>query len=1339
MSEHPGADVMMAPRSPSPFHIIAIGASAGGLQALEELFANMSPDLGAAYVVIQHLSPDFESKMDELLRRQTSIPVVTVTDGMRVEPNHIYLPPPRADMIISGGRLLLTDRPKNEVFRLPIDHFFRSLAQDIGRFAIGIVLSGTGSDGSRGIGEIHEAGGLVIAQTTETARFDGMPRNAQATGVVDLVLAPHEMSDALTDYVGHMRAGGDGHPFVGSARDQDSVEAILHLIKDRHGLDFGDYKPTTVGRRIWRRIALSRITGIDEYLRVLREQPEEIDALYHELLIGVTRFFRDHETFAYLKEQIVEDLVSGAADETGLRVWIPACSSGEEVYSFAMMFDEEATRQKRYGLPIKIFATDVDDVALSIANKGLYSEEALLDVPQDLREKYFRPDATGYFRIAKSIREKVVFARHDILSDPPFTGLDFISCRNLLIYLKPNAQKKALTLFHFALKQSGMLLLGSSETPGPFETELEAVSSRHRVFRKSRDVRLSPEPRLFYTRPLAGTRIDPGQPRISDARLLSVYERLVGEHVPPSLLVDQQHCVVHAFAGAEELVRFRGGRLSTNVLDLLPSDLKMAVAGALRHAEREGEVSRYTGIRVEDGAGPVQYEVVVKPINVSRAESFYLITLLRTEAGPPADGVEAREASDVSRDYIEGIESELRYTQENLQATVEELETSNEELQATNEELVASNEELQSTNEELHSVNEELYSVNIEYQEKIEQLTRLTDDMDNLLQSIDVGVVFLDADLRIRKFTNQVAATFNLIPQDVGRRFDNFANSIRHDGLLNDIESVLETGKTIERDVEDNEGSFYLLRILPYRDSTAEITGVLITLIDVGHLKRAEADIGRLSAIVEQSHDAIIGVDLEGRVVSWNSGARRLYGFGGDEARGRLLHELVQGDRAVFEELVMAASRGEARAEVEDLQRHRNGLERMVGVSMSPLRDERGEIVAASVIARDVTERKRAQEQVQRSIKQRDIFLALLSHELRNPLMALLTASRLFLDHDSDEDQREKAADVVRRQTLHMARLLDDLLDVSRMRQDKIEMRREKIDLRDTIPDVLDEVRALAEERGINFDVEISDDPLLLFGDRTRLKQLQANLLTNAFKFTGRGGRVVLRVFRIQDEACIHVEDEGVGIDPLLLDSMFDPFVQGRSNETSTFGVGLGLGLSLVDTVARAHGGTVTATSLGEGHGATFEVRLPLGGFTDGEGFVEQAPEQSFLDGAGSHRVLFVEDQDDNRMLMELALKSFGYDVVAVGTGEEAIQALAGDAFSVGVIDVGLPDMTGLDVARRARELQGAKIRLLAVTGHGRQKDRDRILEAGFDLHLVKPVDIEQLVASIEGDSPVST
>lgn len=1311
--------------------VVSLGASAGGLEALEKFFDTVPADSGLAFVVVQHLSPDFKSLMNELLARHTKLKIHRVEDGMEVEPNAIYLIPPKKEMIVADGKLLLTDKDPSQGLSLPIDTFMRSQAQEYGEQAIGVVLSGTGSDGTRGIRAIHEAGGFVIAQDESSANFDGMPRSAIETGIVDAVLPPHQIAEEI---LRHLRGDTDSVVTLedGKLISEAGISELFIALREAYGIDFSYYKPTTVTRRVERRLQLTGCLDLSDYVRSVLSDKDELNALYRDLLIGVTKFFRDADAFRNLEVEVIPQLLSRVPADEELRVWIAGCATGEEAYSVAILLNEALSGRSR-PLNVKVFATDVHHTSIEIASSGIYSEDALSEVSSERLQRYFRKSGSGY-QVTPELRKMIVFAPHNVVKDAPFTKLDLICCRNLLIYLQPDAQAKALSLFHFGLRAGGFLFLGPSESTADLDEEFEAVDRHWKVFRKRRDIRLPSNLRLPLSPGLERLRAVPGTNQaalkaIPEIHLLKAYDALLEDYVPASLLVDEHRKLVHSFTGAGKFLAVPDGRPPDDVLEYVNPDLKLALAGALQRAMKEKLPVVYGKISSDSIGEGQQLRLSVRPIAIrSTGEDYYLISFETRKKEPlQLKAPDEIDLDGVSLDRINELEEELQYTKENLQATVEEMETTNEELQATNEELVASNEELQSTNEELHSVNEELYTVNAEHQKQITELTELTDDMDNLLRSTEVGTIFVDRDLTIRKLTPQIAHIFQLVPQDVGRTLNAFTHSIKHDSLMEDVKHVIASEKSFELDVQDRHGAWYFLRILPYR-SRERVDGAVLTLTDIDSIKRSEEQLRRLSKVFMDGADPIIIEDLEGQIVDLNQEAERAYGWSRDELIGKNISFLVpenQRDRSV--QLRQRCRDKESLRNVETWRQSKSGDSRPILLTLSLLSGEDGEPVGIATIAKDITARKAAEEEAHREVKRRDEFLAMLSHELRNPLGAVANAARILEHKKISPSAISASSNVILRQTGQMACLLNDLLDVSRITQGKIDLRKEVFDLSKIVDDAIQAARAEIEQRGHQLEVSAPDKAIYVEGDPSRLLQILENLIVNAAKYTPNGGRISLALTSEDGHACIRVEDDGNGIAPELLCTIFDLFVQGENPIDRSDG-GMGVGLSLVKMLVELHGGTVTANSAGIDKGSLFTVKIPI---STKEPTVD-GPLSDFAADT-SARVLIIEDNDDSRNMLKQLLEIEGYRVSVAADGESGYLAIQAEESDIALVDIGLPKMDGYQVARKVRaELTNRNIRLVALTGYGRPEDHQKVLEAGFDEHVVKPVAPEDLARVLQ-------
>ncbi|MBC7974093.1 MAG: response regulator [Myxococcales bacterium] len=1147
--------------------------------------------------------------------------------------------------------------------------------------------------------------------------------------------------------------------------DDPSMNSILQLLRDQFGIDFSLYKTTTVTRRIQRRIGLLFHKSVQAYAEQLEHDAEELNSLYQDLLIGVTQFFRDPEAFSLLERDIIPQLLDQVPPGEDLRVWAAGCATGEEAYSLAMMFHEHMTARER-PINLKILATDVHPLSLEVASAGLYGEDQLANVSQARLDRYFTRRAGG-LQVTQDLRQLIIFARHNVTKDAPFTKMHFISCRNMLIYFQNPAQRSVLSLFHFGLVSQGVLFLGASESVGPLADEFVTIDEHWKIYRKRRDIHLLTQMRLPMAR--GGVRRPPmaielPRPPSTDPVLLHTYDKLLDRFMPPSFLVDSELGLIDSFAGAEELLKVRRRRPSSHILELIDGELRTVVGGAIQRALKEQGAVSYTGVRVPDGPDgerrcTLQAEAFLHPRTGTRHVLVSFHGLTESQPRPTNGDRAAAPSVDVdsfSRDHLSELETELAYTRETLQATIEELETSNEEMQATNEELVASNEELQSTNEELHSVNEELYTVNAEYQQKIVELKELNTDMAHLLEGTDVGTVFLDRELRVRRLTSRIASVFRFQPFDIGRRISDFSHNIVRPQLIDDIERVCATGQVIEDEVRDRGSVPYFLRILPYRitrtgepdpgDDASKIDGVVLTLTDISALDKARAHLAELSAIVESSDDAIIGNTLAGKITTWNRGAVRLYGYPAGEAIGHGLDMLMQeGTEAELVPLLDRIRRGETVEHVRLLSRHRDGHHVEVSTMISPIQDRVGLIVGVSAIGRDIVPLIDAQraleghqrritsllEQAEEGARRREQFIAMLSHELRNPLAAVMNATTLIKKQPELESVSRCQA-VIERQARHMKRLLDDLLDVSRITRGKFQLVDDDIDLRTSIEAAIESTSPLFTERGVKLETSLPRQPMPVRGDAGRLMQVVVNLLSNAANYSPRASTVRLLVTSEHGRGVLRVMDHGVGIESELQSKIFDLFVQSEQRLDRSRG-GLGVGLSLAKNIVDLHGGTIEVQSDGPGKGSDFKVTLPL------------LPSSRALAGAEMPqlprsdrcRIVLVDDQADSREMLRMLLESRDHVVIDVEDGPSAIEVISREKPDVAFIDIGLPAMNGYEVAQRLRGQPALNdVLLVALTGYGAPSDVSAAHAAGFDEHLIKPAELAKLEKILAARKP---
>ncbi|MGM0501201.1 MAG: chemotaxis protein CheB [Bacillota bacterium] len=958
------------------FYIVAIGASAGGLEALNSFFDNLPANINLAFVVIQHLSPDHESHMVDILAKHTLMDVHEVHDGMILKPNSIYLIPPKKEMTIFHRKLLLKDREKTDSYlNLPIDKFFRSLADDQGDQAIGIVLSGTGSDGTRGIRAIKEENGMVMVQDPEDAKFDGMPHNAISTGVVDYILPVVKMGQKLIDYVRHPYISKDEHLVEVENSETDILTKILAALNDEVGVDFTYYKESTIIRRIERRMVINQIEKLEDYFSFLQEDVAELRTLYKELLIGVTEFFRDEEAFAILEEEVIPEIVAGKNSGDEIRVWVNGCSTGEEAYSLAILF-QEYLEKKSLNLEIKIFATDISKTAIRQASIGEYPVSIAADISLKRLEKYFIKQGDRY-KINKKVRKKVIFSVHNIIKDPPFHKLDLVTCRNLLIYLKPKAQYKVFSIFHFALRNDGFLFLGSSESIGDMQSYFATYNSKWRLYRCrnkdganiSKDAISDLNLKTDFDSAKFKSDLNLGynhhQKRIQNNLGEKINQKLISKYVPTSAIIDEDDQLIYVVGDINRFLQLPVNKVSLNILEMSPESLSLILSVAINRVRRENEEVIYKSFELEERDQIGLIDVKVSPVMTDQNErDLIVISFIEVGQTKQTDQIEEVKAGS-NNDRIDELEKELDYTKENLQSTIEELEASNQELQATNEELLAANEELQSTNEELESVNEELITVNSEHQEKIEELTRLNNDINNLLKSTNIGTIFLDEDLRIRKFTPVVKDNFNLKDRDVGRPLHDISHSIKYEGLFTDCEEVLETLIPKQTRVEARNGDWYLLKILPYRTEQDEIKGVVVTFIDITELKLANKHLQKLKDAVEKSPYMILITDTDGVIEYANKALIRKTGYSSKQLIGATpkLLKSDQTSEAKYKRLWNTITAGE-KWKGEFCNQKQNGQLYWERAIIFPLLNEHGEISSYIKFAENIDAQKSREKEL---------------------------------------------------------------------------------------------------------------------------------------------------------------------------------------------------------------------------------------------------------------------------------------------------------------------------------------------------------------------------------------
>jgi len=1341
------------------FPVVGIGSSAGGLQALLTFFENMPPDSGMAFVIILHLAPEHESSVAHILQRVTPMAVVQVAEPVAIEADHVYVIPPNHDLAMSDGELRLSSPTRIVGKHIAIDLFFRSLAEAHQERAVAIVMSGTGADGAAGLARVKERGGITLCQAIEDAEYGDMPRAAIGTGTVDFVLPVAQMPQRLVELWRnasriHLPTAGtnaslrviEERDADDSKRSKEALRDIMALLRKYSKNDFRHYKQATVLRRIERRLQVNALPDLPAYRDYLREHPEEALPLLQDMLISVTNFFRDPQAFEALAQEALPGLLQGRSPDEPVRVWVVGCATGEEAYSVTMLLQEQMEAQHCTS-ELQVFASDIDEKAINFGRNALYPPAIAADVSPERLGKFFALEQDRY-RVVKTVREKVLFALHNVLRDPPFSKLDLICCRNLLIYLDRQAQSQVLEIFRFALKSQGCLFLGSSESVDAGNNFFVAVDKKQRIYKTNPHAQVPLHAPVTLSLPrvsVSASHKSQSRHEASPASFARLHRKFLDEMVSPSVLVDEQHTIVHLSEGAGRFLLPASGKPSLNLMANVPPELTTELRTALFQAAHSSGMVQSVPVKVPRNGGQTLVRLSVQAFGVGSNEPPLLLVMFEdvTEKLPQPP---LQSADPVHEQVIRQLENDIRQLKDTLQLTIEQAETSteefrasNEELQAINEELRSATEELETSKEELQSINEELTTVNFELKFKVDETSKINDDLQNFIISTDIATIFVDRGLRIKRFTPQAATIFNLIASDIDRPLSHITHKLDYGSLADDAAAMLKTLTLVERSVRSSDGRHYLMRLRPYRTVEDRIDGAVLTFVDVTALHLAEEKVRmgeeRLRIAAETTKDyAILTIDEQGLVTSWNLGAHRIFGYSEKEMLGQhfsILYTLE--DRAVgAPEEELRGAREEGRSTDERWHLRKGGSTFFCSGVVTRME---GALGGYAKIARDMTESKRletSREELLVMEKQanelKDQFLAVMSHELKHPLNLIQVNTELLI---SQPEVRElpaviRAGETIRLAVASQTKIIDDLLDLSRAQTGKLTLKMAPTNLNELTSAITAAARDLAAKKYLTLNFECAEEQVVAMCDRVRTEQIYWNLINNAIKFTPEGGRITIKLERDGDFSRFSVTDTGQGIAPAFLPQVFGMFVQAPERSLGT-NSGLGVGLTLVRDLTVAQGGKVLADSPGLGLGASFTVWIPLAKALPQE---KEAPEPA--GNLKGMKILAVDDMIDLLEPFAALLSLEGAEVDLATSGQQALEMLDAKAYDLLISDIGMPQMDGYELIREIRKRPAlARLKTIALSGYGRQSDAVRALQSGYSAHLSKPATVAYVCQTI--------
>jgi two-component system CheB/CheR fusion protein len=1344
--------------------VVGLGASAGGLKALGEFFQNLPAATGMAYVVVVHLSPEHESSMRHLLQQSTRMPVAQVTESVRIEPNHVYVISPNSQLTMRDGSLEPAPGVKHRGSRMTIDVFLETLGEAHKHRAVGIILSGTGSDGTLGARSLKASGGIVLAQAPEDAEYDAMPRSAIATGAVDFVMPAREMPHKISSLWQNARSiqlpalPEQVSPEDAAAQAEDAMRDILAAVRARTRHDFSQYKRATLLRRIERRMQVNQLRTLSEYREFIGEHPNEAHGLLRDLLISVTWFFRDPQAWKALAQRVIPDVIA-RRNSDNIRIWCVGCATGEEVYTLAMLF-QEALDDIADAPKVNIFATDIDDEALAFARAGLYPDSISEQVtPERVRRFFVREQ--GSLRVNKQLRELVMFAAHNVIQDPPFSRLDLVCCRNLLIYLNRHVQTKVLDLLHFSLPPDAYLFLGMSESVEDGHDGFSVVDKANRIFvqqpRARMGLMLTTLPTLQPQRFPADLASAGGRRMVSFGEL---HQRLLEHYSAPSLVVDDRYEIVHLSDRAGHFLQLGPGEPSLQLLRVLPDELRYDLKTALDQAMETMHTVERKRLPMQRGPQRVHVDVKVYPVRDRASARTFALIIFDEGAGNEEDerlviDDQSPTTADSSQleDRVREMESQLHAAVEQYEVQNEELKASNEELQATNEELRATTEELETGKEELQSINEELVTVNQELKNKVDETTRISEDLQNFVSATEIASMFVDRDMRLMRYTPFAREIFNVIPTDLGRPLLDITHRLENVDFEGAIQRVFETLHLVELEARGNNDRWYIVRILPYRTSDDRIRGAVLTFIDITQRREAEAAGRRAEewarVLVENVRGyAILTLDEAGSIRSWNPGAQQIFGYDEREAVGQSFELLfTPEDRAAgVPEAEMQQAFVTGRGDDERWQLRKDGTRFFASGIMARIGDEGGHGFVK--VLRDLTDQKLAEERQARLLavervsretaeeanRLKDEFLAMLSHELRNPLALMLMQAEILLraPEAKHSDRLMQSGKIIHEMVRAQAQLVEDMLDVSRAKTGKLTMDRQLLPLTFLIADSIGALRREAQQKNVTLDVQIGEAPMIVAADPVRVRQVAWNLLTNALKFTPSGGTIHVRLSRDENSARLDVEDTGQGIAPDDLPHIFEWFRRSSgASSTTPPQAGMGIGLALVKQLVELHDGRLEAHSEGIGKGARFTVWLPLQMMqASAREIAIDAPENP--EALKGMNILVVDDSKANGDALGEMLQMEGATAVVEASAQAAIKRAEQERFDVIISDIAMPDIDGYAMLKAIRGFEAnANTPAIAYSGYGGASDQKRARGAGFDAHITKPVDVQKLLTVI--------